>query len=157
MCYKFAKCIEEKYPGVLKRDFLTNSFHLPVWEERTVFEKFKYEEGFAYLSNGGNISYVETPNLSNNIKAIEAIVDYAYNIIPYFGINQKVDHCYECEFDGEFKVDDEGFECPKCGNRNKSSMSVIRRVSGYLGSCETRPFNKGKHHELMQRTLHTKK
>lgn len=154
LCYKFAKCIEQKYPSVLKRDFITNSFHQPVWIDSTPFEKFNYETGFAKLSNGGNISYVETPNLSNNIKALEQLVDYAYQNIPYFGINQPVDKCYECGFSGEFSVDRDGFSCPECSNTNESTMSVIRRVSGYLSSPNSRPFNKGKQQETMQRVKH---
>lgn len=154
LCYKFAKCIETKHPSVLKRDFITNSFHQPVWVDGTAFDKFSYEEGFALLSNGGNISYVETPNLSKNIKALETLVDYAYNKIPYFGINQPVDKCYSCSYEGEFVVDKNGFHCPECSNNDESKMSVIRRVSGYLSSPNSRPFNKGKQQEVMTRTKH---
>ena len=154
LCYKFAKCIEKKYPSVLKRDFITNSFHQPVWVDGTVFDKFEYESGFALLSNGGNISYVETPNLYKNLKALEGIVDYAYTKVPYFGINQPVDKCYSCSFEGEFAVDKNGFHCPICNNRDEDNMSVIRRVSGYLSSPNSRPFNKGKQQEVMKRVKH---
>lgn len=156
LCYKFARCIEEKYPSVLKRDYITNSFHQPVWIESTPFDKFDYEESFAYLSNGGNISYVETPNLSNNIQAFETLINYAYERIPYFGINQPVDKCYKCEFEGEFAVDKDGFHCPDCGNREEGTMSVIRRVSGYLSAPNSRPFNTGKQQEVIQRIKHGK-
>lgn len=155
LCYKFAKCIESKYPSVLKRDFVTNSFHQPVWVSTSPFEKFDYEKGFANISNGGNISYVETPNLSKNIKALETLVDYAYERIPYFGINQPVDKCYNCSYEGEFVVDKNGFCCPECSNRDEGSMSVIRRVSGYLSSPNSRPFNKGKQQEVMTRVKHS--
>lgn len=154
LCYKFARCIEEKYPNVLKRDYITNSFHQPVWIESTTFDKFDYEESFAYLSNGGNISYVETPNLINNMKALESLINYAYEHIPYFGINQPVDHCYKCNFDGEFAVDKDGFHCPVCENRDEDTISVIRRVSGYLGNPSSRGFNKGKQQECCQRIKH---
>jgi len=106
------------------------------------------------LSNGGNISYVETPNLKHNQKALEALVDYAYERVPYFGINQPVDKCYECKYEGEFAVDRDGFHCPECDNRNDKTMSVIRRVSGYLGNPTSRGFNKGKQQEVIQRTRH---
>lgn len=154
LCYKFARCIEAKHPSVLKRDFITNSFHQPVWIESSPFAKWDYEESFAYLSNGGNISYVETPNLANNIQALETLIDFAYGKIPYFGINQKVDKCYECNFEGEFSVDKDGFHCPMCENRNERTMSVIRRVSGYLSAPNSRPFNKGKQQEVIQRVQH---
>ena len=156
LCYKFARSIESRYPSVLKRDYITNSFHQPVWVESTPFEKWNYEEGFAFLSNGGNISYVETPNLKNNLKALEALVDYAYERVPYFGINQPVDKCYNCDYEGEFSVDRNGFHCPNCNNRDDKSMSVIRRVSGYLGSPTSRGFNKGKQQECTERMKHTK-
>lgn len=156
LCYKFANSIEKKYPSVLKRDYITNSFHQPVWIETSPFEKWDYEEGFAALSNGGNISYVESPNLINNLKALETLIDYAYYKVPYFGINQPVDKCYECDFEGEFTVDHNGFHCPNCNNRNDKTMSVIRRVSGYLGNPSSRGFNKGKQQECSQRTKHKK-
>ncbi|AMM43706.1 anaerobic ribonucleoside reductase large subunit [Pectobacterium phage vB_PcaM_CBB] len=154
LCYKFARAIEEKHPNILKRDFITNSFHQPVWVESSQFKKFDYEESFAYLSNGGNISYVETPNLSNNLKALETLIDYAYDRIPYFGINQPVDKCYKCDFEGEFAVDKIGFHCPQCDNREEGTMSVIRRVSGYLSAPNSRPFNTGKQQEVIQRIKH---
>lgn len=154
LCYKFANAIKNKFPNVLKRDFITNSFHQPVWIESTAFDKWNYEEGFAYISNGGNISYVETPNLSNNLKALETLIDYAYKKIPYFGINQKIDHCFNCNFDGEFNVDNDGFCCPNCNNRDEKTISVIRRVSGYLSSPNSRPFNKGKQSEVIARLKH---
>lgn len=154
LCYKFAKCIEKKYPSVLKRDFITNSFHQPVWVESSPFDKWSYEEGFAVLSNGGNIGYVETANLKGNIKAMETLIDFAYSKIPYFGINQPVDSCHDCGFEGEFSVDKNGFHCPICDNRDEGKMSVIRRVSGYLSSPNSRPFNTGKQQEVIQRTKH---
>lgn len=156
LCYRFAKCIKSKYPGKLNRDYLTNSFHYPVHNETTPFEKWTYEEGFAYLSNGGNIGYVETNNLSNNMKAFESLIDFAYENIPYFGINMPVDKCFECGFEGEFHVDKDGFNCPHCNNRNESTISVIKRVSGYLGNPSSRGFNIGKQQEVGNRVKHIK-
>lgn len=157
LCWRFAKCIENQYPGVLQHEYLTNSFHQPVWVESTPFEKWEYEEGFAYISSGGNISYVETTlGIGNhNAEAYDALVQFGYEHIPYFGINLPVDKCHKCKFSGEFDVDKSGFCCPKCGNRNPDSIEVIRRVSGYLGSA-SRPANRGKHSEMMERTKHQK-
>lgn len=153
LCYRFAKKINEKYDNILGRDYLTNSFHYPAHEEIGIFDKWDFEEGFAELSNGGNISYGETPSLKNNIGALEQIINYAYYKIPYFGINQKVDKCFDCGFWGEFTAKMEGFTCPNCGNHDASRMDAIRRVSGYLGSA-ARPFNKGKQQEMINRKKH---
>lgn len=157
LCWRFAKCIEAKYPGTLQHEYLTNSFHQPVWVDSTPFEKWDYEEGFAELSSGGNIGYVETTlgNGNHNIKAYDTLLQYGYKHIPYFGINLAVDKCMECKFTGEFHADKDGFVCPDCGNRNPESIEVIRRISGYLGSA-SRPANHGKHHEMMERTKHQK-
>lgn len=154
LCYKFAKAINEKYPSVLNRDYISNSFHYPVHYDISIFDKFEYESLFGNISSGGNISYVETPNLSNNLKALETIVDYASTKVQYFGINQPVDHCYECGYDGQFNVDKNGYNCPHCGNNDESTISVIRRVSGYLGAPNSRPFNKGKQAEVIERIKH---
>ncbi|QNJ49248.1 anaerobic ribonucleoside reductase large subunit [Escherichia phage Mt1B1_P17] len=154
LCYKFATALNEKYPGLVERDYLTNSFHQPVWLVTNPFEKWDYEAGFAQISNGGNISYVETPNLKNNLEALETLVDYAYEHIHYFGINQPVDQCFKCGFHGEFKATAKGFECPDCGNHEEETISVVRRVSGYLSAPNSRPYNKGKMQEVLQREKH---
>lgn len=157
LCYRFAKYVNEKYPNVLHgRDYITNSFHFPVWEEIDLLDKFSYEIGFANVSNGGNISYVETPNLKDNLKALESIVNFGYEHMHYFGINQKIDVCYLCGYHGEFDADENGFSCPDCGNTDSDTISVIRRVSGYLGSPNSRPFNKGKQQEVIERKVHMK-
>lgn len=144
------------YPGVLKheREYLTNSFHQPVWLHTTPFEKWEYEEGFALISNGGNIGYIETPSLKNNLKALESLIDYGYNHIMYYGINQPVDQCLKCGFHGEAKATAKGFECPECGNHDPATLSVIRRVSGYLSAPDARPFNVGKQAEMLERVKH---
>lgn len=154
LCYKFARSLNEHYPDTIDRDYLTNSFHQPVWMQTNPFEKWDYEEGFAQISNGGNIGYVETPNLKNNIPALEALIDYAYHKIPYFGVNQPVDQCFKCGFHGEFTATAKGFECPSCGNHEEETISVIRRVSGYLSAPNSRPYNKGKMQEVLEREKH---
>lgn len=156
LCYKFARAVEDTYPDTLGRDYLTNSFHVPVWMNMSPIEKWKYEEGFALLSSGGFISYIEQPNLKHNLKAYESFVDYAYNHLPYFAINTPVDRCYECGNTAEFTATSEGFKCPCCGNSNPDTISVIRRVSGYLSAPNARPFNRGKQQEVGERTKHTK-
>lgn len=156
LCYKAATCLDKMYPGVLEhdRDYLTNSFHQPVWLKTSPFDKWLYEEGFAIISSGGNIGYVETPNLRTNLDALEALVDFGYKHIMYFGINQPVDQCFKCGFQGEFSATPKGFCCPECGNHEEGTISVIRRVSGYLSSPNSRPYNKGKQAEVVERVKH---
>lgn len=153
LCYKFAKCINEKYDNVLQKDYITNSFHVPVNEQITAFDKIDAESGFANISSGGNITYVETPKMNNNMTGLEAIIDYAYEHVQYFGINIPVDVCYCCKFEGAFIPSIDGFTCPVCKNSNPEKMMCIRRVSGYLGSA-TRPFNYGKQNEVCERIIH---
>lgn len=156
LCYKAATCLDKMYPGMLEheREYLTNSFHQPVWLKTSPFDKWLYEEGFAVISNGGNIGYVETPNLRNNLDALESLVDFGYKHIMYFGINQPVDQCFKCGFQGEFSATPKGFCCPECGNHEEGTISVIRRVSGYLSSPNSRPYNKGKQAEVVERVKH---
>lgn len=154
LAYRFATKINEKYPNTLENDFITNSFHYPVWLETDPISKFEFEEGFANISSGGNISYVETPNLSSNLKALEDIIDYGYEHMHYFGINQPVDRCFECGYEGEFTATATGFECPECHNHDDKTMSVTRRVSGYLGNPTSRGFNHGKQQEVTKRIKH---
>lgn len=154
LCYRFASKLQEKHPGLIERDYLTNSFHQPVWLNSDPFSKWDFESGFAEISNGGNIGYVETPNLKHNMQALEALINYGYENIHYFGINQPVDQCFKCGFSGEFKATAKGFECPSCGNHEEGTISVIRRVSGYLSAPNSRPYNKGKMEEVLQRVKH---
>lgn len=156
LCYKAATCLDREYPEMLKHEheYLTNSFHQPVWINSSPFDKWKYEEGFAMISSGGNIGYIETPNLKNNLDALEALVDFGYKHIMYFGINQPVDKCLKCGFSGEFSATAKGFVCPECGNHEEGTISVIRRVSGYLSSPNSRPYNKGKQAEVIERVKH---
>jgi len=156
-CYKAATSFKKLFgTDIIERDYLTNSFHQPVWIDSDPYSKWLYEEGFADISSGGNISYVEQPNLKHNKEAYENLVDFAYKHIPYFGINMPVDHCFKCGFNGEFKCTSKGFVCPTCGNHEDGTMSVIRRVSGYLSAPNSRPFNVGKQAECMDRVKHNK-
>jgi anaerobic ribonucleoside-triphosphate reductase len=150
-----ATCFKKMFGNdVINKDYLTNSFHKEVWNEISPIEKWNYEEGFASISTGGNISYIEQPSLKNNLKAYESFIDYAYTKIPYFAINTPVDKCYKCGFEGEFNASVNGFECPSCGNNEEGTLSVVRRISGYLTSPNSRPANKGKQQEIIERVKH---
>lgn len=137
-----------------EREYLTNSFHQPVWLKTSPFDKWIYESGFGIVSSGGNIGYIETPNLRNNLDALEALVDFGYQHIMYFGVNQPIDACFKCGFRGEFSATAKGFCCPCCGNHDEGTISVIRRVSGYLSAPNARPFNVGKQAEVLERVKH---
>lgn len=157
-CYKAARAIKREFgEEVLTRDYVTNSFHFPVWEERHPVDKFGYEQGFAEISSAGNISYVEVPSLVKNQEAYEGLVDYAFHTgMHYFAFNTPVDQCYKCGYHGEFKASLDGYSCPECGNNDPAEMSVQRRVSGYISSPSMRPYNKGKQAEVIERVKHVK-
>lgn len=154
-CQRAVARYEDYFGEQWERDYFTNSFHYPVWKECSPFDKWEYESGFADISSGGHIGYIEQPPLMNNKEAYETFVDYAYYKIPYFGINTPVDKCFKCGFSGEFKAEEQGYVCPDCGNHEEGTISVIRRVSGYLSAPNSRPFNKGKQQECMQRVKHS--
>ena len=156
--YKFAKCLQRRFgkiPEVTDHNYITNSFHVVVREEIDAFSKLAIESEFQELSPGGMISYVEVPNMQNNIPAVLAVMKYIYDYIMYAELNTKSDYCQVCGFDGEIKiVEDDGklvWECPKCGNRDEQMMNVCRRVCGYLG---TNYFNQGRTAEIAERVLH---
>ena len=156
--YKFAKCLQRRFgkiPEVTDHNYITNSFHVVVREEIDAFSKLAIESEFQELSPGGMISYVEVPNMQNNIPAVLAVMKYIYDYIMYAELNTKSDYCQVCGFDGEIKiVEDDGklvWECPKCGNRDEHKMNVCRRVCGYLG---TNYFNQGRTAEIAERVLH---
>ena len=157
-CYKAANAIKREFgEDAIDKPYLTNSFHVPAWEEKHPMLKWGYEQGFAEISTGGNIVYVEVPNLSHNLKAYEGLLNYAYKIgLHYFALNTPVDQCYKCGFEGEFKAEIEGYHCPKCGNNEAGTLSVLRRVSGYISAPNTRPFNFGKQAEVIDRVKHVK-
>ena len=157
LCNRFCKLDVARFgqiAGVTDKGYYTNSFHLDVARKVNPFEKIGFEKGYAEFASGGHITYVELPNMRHNLKALERIWDHAIANVPYFGTNTPVDSCGLCGFMGEAKATDEGFTCPQCGNQDGASLSVTRRVCGYLGSPNARPFNAGKQKEVMRRVKH---
>lgn len=157
LCYRFCKLDEEKFgviPGVTDKGYYTNSFHLDVNKKVTPFEKIEFEQPYPKYANGGFITYCEFDSLVNNPEALEAVWDYAYERVPYFGTNTPTDKCLECGYEGEFAATNHGFQCPNCGNRNPKTSSVIRRCCGYLSEPSQRPFNVGKQKEVLSRVKH---
>ena len=156
--YKFSKCLQRRFgiiPGVTDKGYITNSYHVHVSEEIDAFDKLKFESQFQRLSPGGAISYVEVPNMQDNLKAVIRVMQYIYDNIMYAELNTKSDYCQECGFDGEIKiVEDDGklvWECPHCGNRNHETLNVARRTCGYIG---TQFWNQGRTEEIRDRVLH---
>lgn len=157
LCYRFCKLDEERFgrmEGVTDKGYYTNSFHLDVNKKVTPFEKIEFEKDYPKYANGGFITYCEFDSLINNPEALEAVWDYAYERVPYFGTNTPTDKCLECGFEGEFEATNTGFECPNCGNANPKTSSVIRRCCGYLSEPSQRPFNAGKQKEVLSRVKH---
>lgn len=153
--YKFAKCLRERFgivKGITDRDYITNSYHVPVFEEIDAFSKLKLESEFQILSPGGAISYIETPNLQNNLESVIQVIKFIYDNIMYAELNTKSDYCQECGFDGEILIDDDmEWYCPNCGNRNHDTLNVARRTCGYIGSNF---WNKGRTQEIKERVIH---
>ena len=156
--YKFARCLQKRFgkiPHVTDKNYITNSYHVHVTEPIDAFTKLSFEAEFQALSPGGAISYVEVPNMQNNIPAVLAVMRFIYDNIMYAELNTKSDYCQVCGYDGEIKiVEDDGklvWECPNCGNRDEKRMNVCRRVCGYLG---TNYFNQGRTQEIAERVLH---
>ena len=157
--YKFAKCLQKRFgiiEGVTDRSYITNSYHVNVSEEIDAFSKLKFESQFQALSTGGAISYVEVPNMQQNIPAVLQLIRYIYDNIMYAELNTKSDYCQECGFDGEIRIvtDESGklvWECPKCGNRDENKLNVARRTCGYIG---TQFWNQGRTQEIKERVLH---
>jgi ribonucleoside-triphosphate reductase (formate) len=157
LCNRFCKLDSKKFgiiPGVTDKGYYTNSFHLDVAKKVDPYSKIDFEKDYPALSSGGFISFCEFPSLINNQEALEDVWDYSYDKVPYFGTNTPIDECYECGYKGEFTCTSKGFECPNCGNREPGKASVIRRVCGYLGAPDTRPFNTGKQKEVSRRVKH---
>jgi len=157
LCYRFCKLDEEKFgviPGVTDKGYYTNSFHLDVNKKVTPFEKIEFEQVYPQYANGGFITYCEFDSLVHNPEALEAVWDYAYERVPYFGTNTPTDKCLECGYEGEFEATNSGFKCPNCGNSNPKTSSVIRRCCGYLSEPSQRPFNVGKQKEVLSRVKH---
>lgn len=156
--YKFARCLKRRFgvvDGITDRDYITNSYHVPVFEEIDPFKKLELESKFQKLSPGGAISYVECADLTKNPEAVIEIMKFIYEHIMYAELNTKSDYCQECGYDGEIKIIDEDgeliWECPNCGNRNKDKMNVTRRTCGYIG---TNFWNQGRTEEIKERYVH---
>ena len=157
--YKFAKCLQKRFgiiPGVTDKSYITNSYHVNVCEPIDAFDKLKFESQFQALSTGGAISYVEVPNMQDNIPAVLQVIRFIYDNIMYAELNTKSDYCQECGFDGEIQIvtSEDGkleWECPHCGNRNQDTLNVARRTCGYIG---TQFGNQGRTQEIKERVLH---
>ncbi|AWK44029.1 anaerobic ribonucleoside-triphosphate reductase [Photorhabdus laumondii subsp. laumondii] len=157
LCDRFCRLDTAEFgviEGVTDKGYYTNSFHLDVEKKVNPYDKLDFEAPYPSLTNGGFICYGEYPNLQHNLKALEDVWDYSYSRVPYYGTNTPIDECYECGFTGEFSCTSKGFTCPRCGNHEPSRVSVIRRVCGYLGSPDARPFNAGKQEEVKRRVKH---
>ena len=156
--YKFAKCLQKRFgivPGITDKNYITNSYHVHVSEHIDAFTKLKFESEFQELSPGGAISYVEVPNMQDNLEAVMSVLQFIYDNIMYAELNTKSDYCQCCGYDGEIKiVEDDGklvWECPKCGNRDQNKLNVARRTCGYIG---TQFWNQGRTQEIKDRVLH---
>lgn len=153
--YKFAKGLKERFgiiKGITDRDYITNSYHVPVFEEIDAFTKLKLEAEFQELSPGGAISYIETPNLTNNLDVVMEVIEFIYENIMYAELNTKSDFCHECGYTGEILIDDKlEWYCPECGNRDHDKLNVARRTCGYIG---TNFWNKGRTQEIKERVIH---
>ena len=156
--YKFAKCLQKRFgivPGITDKNYITNSYHVHVSEQIDAFTKLKFESDFQRLSPGGAISYVEVPNMQDNLEAVISVLQFIYDNIMYAELNTKSDYCQFCGYDGEIKiVEDDGklvWECPKCGNRDQNKLNVARRTCGYIG---TQFWNQGRTQEIKDRVLH---
>ena len=156
--YKFAKCLQKRFgivPGITDKNYITNSYHVHVSEPIDAFTKLKFESEFQKLSPGGAISYVEVPNMQDNLEAVISVLQFIYDNIMYAELNTKSDYCQCCGYDGEIRiVEDDGklvWECPKCGNRDQNKLNVARRTCGYIG---TQFWNQGRTQEIKDRVLH---
>lgn len=157
LCDRFCRLDTAEFgviAGVTDKGYYTNSFHLDVEKKVNPYDKLDFEAPYPVLANGGFICYGEYPNLQHNLKALEDVWDYSYQHVPYYGTNTPIDECYACGYTGEFSCTSKGFVCPKCGNHDSEKVSVIRRVCGYLGSPDARPFNAGKQEEVKRRVKH---
>ena len=156
--YKFAKCLQKRFgiiEGITDRNYITNSYHVPVFEKIDAFSKLEFESDFQALSPGGAISYVEIPNMTDNIEAVLVLIQFIFEHIMYAELNTKSDYCQCCGYEGEIMIVQDGdklvWECPNCGNRNRNKMNIARRTCGYIGVND---FNQGRTQEIKERVLH---
>ncbi len=157
LCDRFCRLDTKKFgviDGVTDKGYYTNSYHLDVEKKVNPYDKLDFEMPYPPLASGGFICYGEYPNVQHNLKALEDVWDYSYDRVPYYGTNTPIDECYLCGYSGEFECTSKGFTCPKCGNHDSNTVSVTRRVCGYLGSPDARPFNPGKQEEVKRRVKH---
>ncbi|MDA0148398.1 anaerobic ribonucleoside-triphosphate reductase [Vibrio sp. LaRot3] len=157
LCSRFCRIDTKEFgvlEGVTDKGYYTNSFHLDVEKKVNPYDKIDFEMPYPHVSSGGFICYGEFPNMQRNIEALENVWDYSYTRVPYYGTNTPIDECYECDYTGEFECTSKGFTCPSCGNHDSTKVSVTRRVCGYLGSPDARPFNFGKQEEVKRRVKH---
>ncbi len=157
LCARFCELDTKEFgviPGVTDKGYYTNSFHLDVEKKVTPYDKILFEKPYPRIASGGFICYGEFPNLQHNLKALEDVWDFSYRHVPYYGTNTPIDECFRCGFQGEFNCTAKGFCCPACANHDLQSISVTRRVCGYLGAPNARPFNAGKQEEVKRRVKH---
>jgi len=157
LCDRFCRLDTKQFgviEGVTDKGYYTNSFHLDVEKAVNPYDKLDFEMPYPEIASGGFICYGEYPSMQNNLKALEDVWDYSYSRVPYYATNTPIDECYECGFHGEFDCTSKGFVCPSCGNSDAEKVAVTRRVCGYLGSPDARPFNEGKQEEVKRRVKH---